>query len=91
MYYLFYIPVGTEARVRRTPWGTIALVGANLGVFLYFLTVPGSEPDFYRFMQSSHPEVGQAIANEKALSDELSQQLETALDEFKKTTSVASE
>ena len=50
MYYLFYIPVGTEARVRRTPWGTIALVGANLGAFLYFHFTPGSEPDFYRFM-----------------------------------------
>lgn len=50
MYYLFYIPVGTEARVRQTPWGTIALVGANVAAFLYFRSVPGSEPDFYRFM-----------------------------------------
>ncbi|HZI88905.1 MAG TPA: rhomboid family intramembrane serine protease [Candidatus Polarisedimenticolia bacterium] len=50
MYYLFYIPVGTEARVRHTPWGTIALVGANLVAFLYFQYTPGAEPDFYRFM-----------------------------------------
>ena len=49
MYYLFYIPVGTEARVRGTPWGTIALAGVNLGAFLYFNFTPGSEPDFYRF------------------------------------------
>ena len=50
MYYLFYIPIGTEARVRQTPWGTIALAGANLGAFLFFRLSPGSEPDFYRFM-----------------------------------------
>ena len=50
MYYLFYIPVGTEARVRRTPWGTIALAAVNLGAFLYFSTVPGSDLDFYHFM-----------------------------------------
>jgi membrane associated rhomboid family serine protease len=48
MYYLFYIPVGTEARVPRTPWGTIALVCANLGAFLFFRLAPGFEPDFYR-------------------------------------------
>ena len=50
MYYLFYIPVGTEARVRRTPWGTIALASVNLGAFLYFSTVPGSDLDFYHLM-----------------------------------------
>jgi len=50
MYYLFYIPIGTEARVRQTPWGTIALACVSLGAFLYFLFSPGSEPDYYRFM-----------------------------------------
>jgi membrane associated rhomboid family serine protease len=54
MYYLFYIPVGTEARVRHTPWGTITLACVNLGAFLYFGLTPGSEPDYYRFML--HPE-----------------------------------
>ena len=49
MYYLFYIPIGTEARVRGTPWGTITLAGVSLGAFLYFRFAPGSEPDFYRF------------------------------------------
>jgi rhomboid family protein len=47
MYYLFYIPVGTEARVRTTPWGTIALACVNLGAFLFFAYVPGFEPEFY--------------------------------------------
>ena len=48
MYYLFYIPVGTEARVPKTPWGTIVLVCANLGAFLFFRLATGFEPDFYR-------------------------------------------
>jgi membrane associated rhomboid family serine protease len=53
MYYFFYIPVGTEARVRGTPWGTIALVCANLGAFLFFRLAPGFEPEFYRL--TLHP------------------------------------
>jgi membrane associated rhomboid family serine protease len=48
MYYFFYIPVGTEARVRGTPWGTIALACANVGAFLFFRLAPGFEPEFYR-------------------------------------------
>ncbi len=48
MYYLFYIPVGTEAQVRGTPWGTIAIAVANIGAFLFFQLAPGFEPDFYR-------------------------------------------
>ncbi len=54
MYYLFYIPIGTEARVRQTPWGTIALACVSLGAFLYFRFSTGSEPDYYRFML--HPD-----------------------------------
>jgi len=63
MYYLFYIPVGTEARVRGTPWGTVALAGLNLSAFLYFLT-PGSEPDFYRFtLQPGSPSLLTSITS----------------------------
>lgn len=61
MYYLFYIPVGTEARVRGVPWGTIALTGANLGAFLYFRSSPGSEVDFYRFML--HPDAPSVLTS----------------------------
>lgn len=48
MYYFFYIPVGTEARVRGTPWGTILLALANVGTFLFFNLATGFEPEFYR-------------------------------------------
>jgi len=53
MYYLFYIPVGTEARVRGTPWGTIALACVNLGALVFFQSAPGFEADFYRL--TLHP------------------------------------
>src|SRR5258706_2983137 len=63
MYYLFYIPVGTEARVRGTPWGTLTLAGLNVCVFLFFLT-PGTEPDFYRFtLQPGSPSLLTSITS----------------------------
>ena len=49
------------------------------------------EADFYRFMQSSHADIAQAIATEKAMSDELIGRLRQALDEFKQTWSGAAE
>ena len=33
MYFFYWLPVGTDARVRRTPWATLSLVLANLVVF----------------------------------------------------------
>jgi membrane associated rhomboid family serine protease len=64
MYYLFYIPIGTEARVRGTPWGTITLAGVSLGAFLYFRFAPGSEPDFYRFtLEPGAPSVFTSITS----------------------------
>jgi len=48
MYYFFYIPIGTEARVRGTPWGTIAITAINVLVFLFFSLFPGFEIDYYR-------------------------------------------
>ncbi len=43
------------------------------------------EDEFYSFMDSSYPEVGQNIKDEKVLSDENKQKLNTAIEEFKKT------
>jgi F-type H+-transporting ATPase subunit alpha len=48
------------------------------------------EADFYRFMQSGHADIGQEIARKKAISDELIERLQKALEEFKTTTSVES-
>jgi F-type H+-transporting ATPase subunit alpha len=53
--------------------------------------VPRWETELYRFMQTDYPQIGETIVKEKTMSDELINQLRQALDEFKKTTSVASE
>jgi F-type H+-transporting ATPase subunit alpha len=43
------------------------------------------EVNFQRFMESSHPEVGSAIARDKILSEETEEVLKAAIEEFKKT------
>ena len=46
------------------------------------------ETDFYRFMATNFPELGAEIGREKRMSDELLEQLKTAVEEFKKTATV---
>jgi F-type H+-transporting ATPase subunit alpha len=41
------------------------------------------EDGFHRFMETSHPEIGERIAVEKALSDEIEEALRKAIAEFK--------
>ncbi|MGB2799223.1 MAG: F0F1 ATP synthase subunit alpha [Dehalococcoidia bacterium] len=43
------------------------------------------EDDFLRFMATTHPEIGQRIAKEKAISDETEEGLKKAILEFKET------
>jgi F-type H+-transporting ATPase subunit alpha len=43
------------------------------------------EVNFQRFMESSHPEIGSAIARDKILSEETEEVLKAAIEEFKKT------
>jgi F-type H+/Na+-transporting ATPase subunit alpha len=45
------------------------------------------EESFHRFMESNHPEIGEAIRGEpkKPMADELLAQLKTAISEFKET------
>ncbi|HUU62740.1 MAG TPA: F0F1 ATP synthase subunit alpha [Dehalococcoidia bacterium] len=45
--------------------------------------VRGFEEGFHRFMETSHPEIGQRIAEEKELSDETEESLKQAIAEFK--------
>ncbi|HEX8968437.1 MAG TPA: F0F1 ATP synthase subunit alpha [Chloroflexota bacterium] len=42
------------------------------------------ETEFHRFMETAHPEIGEAVARDKALSDETVAALRAAIDEFKK-------
>jgi F-type H+-transporting ATPase subunit alpha len=41
------------------------------------------EADFYKFMDANHPEIGQAIAKSKELSQETEEKLKAAIQEFK--------
>jgi F-type H+-transporting ATPase subunit alpha len=41
------------------------------------------ESEFYRFMETSHPEIGQTIAKTKELSTETEESLKKAIEEFK--------
>ncbi|MDE3077329.1 MAG: F0F1 ATP synthase subunit alpha, partial [Chloroflexota bacterium] len=43
------------------------------------------EAALYRFMDASHPEVGKAIAVEKAISPETESKLKAAIEGFKRT------
>ena len=47
------------------------------------------EADFHRFMETAHPEIGRAIREETALSDETIASLRAAIEEFKRTVSYA--
>lgn len=49
--------------------------------------VQAFEAAFHRFMDSSHPEIGQSIAAEKKITDDNIKALRAAIEEFKRTTS----
>jgi F-type H+/Na+-transporting ATPase subunit alpha len=46
------------------------------------------ENEFHRFMETAHPEIGETIAKDRALSDETIAALRTAIDEFKQQVTV---
>jgi F-type H+-transporting ATPase subunit alpha len=45
--------------------------------------VSAFEDNFHRFMSTSHPEIGERTASEKALSEETEKALKAATEEFK--------
>jgi F-type H+-transporting ATPase subunit alpha len=46
------------------------------------------EESFYSFMDSTHPEVGEAILREKKLSDNINRMLTDAINQFKQTSAI---
>jgi F-type H+-transporting ATPase subunit alpha len=46
------------------------------------------ENEFHRFMETAHPEIGETIARDKALSEETINNLRAAIDEFKRSVTV---
>lgn len=49
--------------------------------------IKAAEESFQKFMETSYPEVGKAIASEKAISDGTKEKLKKAISEFKQTLS----
>ena len=48
MYYFYWLPIGTDAKVRGIPWVTVSLVVANVVAFAALHSVPGAEALAYR-------------------------------------------
>ncbi len=64
MYYFYWLPIGTDARVPRTPWVTWSLVAANVFVFAAIHLTPGAVAASYGWaFKAAHPTIGSALAS----------------------------
>lgn len=64
MYYFYWLPMGTDAKVRGIPWITWSLLVANVVVFAALNYMPGAEAFAYRLaFKASHPTVQTALAS----------------------------
>ena len=64
MYYFYWLPVGTDARVRSTPWVTLSIVLTNIFVHGIFLASRGDAGTLYALaFKAAQPSVGTAIAS----------------------------
>ena len=64
MYYFYWLPVGTDARVRSTPWVTLSIVLTNVFVHGIFLASRGDAATLYALaFKAAQPSVGTAIAS----------------------------
>lgn len=64
MYYFYWLPVGTDARVRKTPWATLAIVFLNILVFALLLASRGDAGALYALaFKAAHPTVATAVVS----------------------------
>ena len=64
MYYFYWLPIGTDARVRRVPWVTVAIAAASAGLFAALHLTPGAVAASYGWaFKAAHPTIGSAIAS----------------------------
>ncbi len=64
MYYFYWLPIGTDARVRGIPWATLALLVANVAVFAALHAVAGAEAFAYRLaFKAGQPTIHSAITS----------------------------
>lgn len=64
MYYFYWLPIGTDAKVRGIPWATLGIMVANLLVFAMLHALPGAEALAYRYaFKAGDPSIQTAIAS----------------------------
>ena len=64
MYYFYWLPMGTDAKVRGTPWITWLIGVANVLAFAALHSIPGAEADAYRLaFKAGQPTIQTAIAS----------------------------
>jgi membrane associated rhomboid family serine protease len=64
MYYFYWLPIGTDAKVRGIPWVTLSLVVAHVVVFAAIHSVSGAEAFAYRLaFKPGDPTIATAIAS----------------------------
>src|SRR6188508_1697032 len=64
MYYFYWLPIGTDAKVRGIPWATVSLCVAMVVSFAALHVVPGGETLAYRLaFKAGQPTPGTAIAS----------------------------
>jgi membrane associated rhomboid family serine protease len=62
--YSSWLPIGTDARVRGTPWVTLTAVAANLAIFAAIQLSPGGEMAVYRLaFKVGHPTIPSALVS----------------------------
>jgi len=78
-----YVPVPLEKQV-------MILYAVNEGYFddVPVSTIKSVEESFYKYMEANNPEIGKAIASEKAISDDTKGKLGKAIAAFRQTVSV---
>src|SRR5437870_7027144 len=64
MYYFYWLPIGTDAKVRRIPWVTLSLVVAEVLASAALHSVAGGEAFAYRLaFKPGQPTVQTAITS----------------------------
>jgi membrane associated rhomboid family serine protease len=64
MYYFYWLPVGTDARVRGVPWITWLILVADVLVFAALQAFPGAEALAYRLaFKAGQPTIATAISS----------------------------
>jgi len=64
MYYFYWLPIGTDAKVRGIPWVTVSLAVANIVAFAALHSISGAEALAYRLaFKPGEPTIPTAIAS----------------------------